>query len=346
MNWQRDKAIIISGGVCLVLAGVAIFLIIKFGGAYKQAVSDLESADDQIAKLSRSKVYPNAANLKILNVNNDGLSTFKEGELARLRDRQFKSLPMTPTDFIDDVKGRFAALRQKSVAVLGAAAERDKVGDEALEVNSAIKDDFFGSFERYGSEGFPPDEEHLPRLTIQLQTIDELCKTMVILEVAEVLSVAREMFDGQSAGSSRSAGDEPEVPALQEAEYYSLAFLAPERVTWRVLQELSNADSLYAITELRFKNENPGMQTDMNITVNSSGGGGGGGGGGGLAAFLKQSQPKPKASTSAENAIRPGKELVRTDVKLKVTRFPEPPAPAGSDAPEPEGDDTQTGEER
>jgi hypothetical protein len=117
-------------------------------------------------------------------------------------------------------------------------------------------------------------------------------------------------------------------------------------VTWRVLQELSNADSLYAITELRFKNENPGMQTDMNITVNSSGGGGGGGGGGGLAAFLKQSQPKPKASTSAENAIRPGKELVRTDVKLKVTRFPEPPAPAGSDAAEPEGDDTQTGEER
>ncbi|MFP6907459.1 MAG: hypothetical protein VCG02_19745, partial [Verrucomicrobiota bacterium] len=72
MNWQRGKAIIISGGVCLVLAGLAVFLMIKFGGALSQAKKGLRDADDDIRTLSAERVYPDAGNLKLVKANTEG----------------------------------------------------------------------------------------------------------------------------------------------------------------------------------------------------------------------------------------------------------------------------------
>jgi hypothetical protein len=370
MNWQRGKAAIISGGLSLVLAGVGIFLMIKYGGAYSQAKEDLQGADDQIRTMSTERVYPDAGNLKLVKANTAGLAKFRNSQVDRLRARQLKPLSMTPTDFIDDVKGRFKALRTKSLGVLQAAAERDKVGDEALKVESALDSTFFGSFERYGDEGFPPIEEDLPRLTVQLQTIDQLCEILVRNEVKSILSLSRDRFDGdrnegvkrpwsgtyrvtyggaepppESLDTTWVKGENPTiVPLTIESEYYTLAFLASERVTWRVLQDLANSETLFAITRVRFENDNAGMQTtEMNMNINA---GSGGGGGSSLASFLKGRPRKPQAQVPLEGATRPGRELVRSEIHLKVTRFPEPAAlqDAGGDKV-PEGEDPPDGED-
>ena len=369
MNWQRDKVIIVSGGVCLVLAGLAIFLMIKFGGALSQAKEGLEDADGTIRRASAERVYPDAGNLKLVKANTEGLAKFRDSQVDGLRARQLKPLSMTPTDFIDEVKARFKALRTKSLEVLQAAAERDKVGDEALKVESALDHTFFGSFERYGDEGFPPGEEDIPRLTVQLQTIDQLCDILVRNEVKTILSLMRDRFDGDSSrtpGARMSGslnpyrvtygGDEAPAPLKWqgettwikgehpttkpltiESEYYTVAFLASERMTWQVLQDLANSETLYAVTRVRFENGNAGMQTtDMNINA----GGGGGGGGGGLAALLSGRQRKSPAQDSLEGATRPGRELVRSEIHLKVTRFPEPAdLQAAGDNKAPEGED-------
>ncbi len=365
MNWQRDKAIIISGGVCLVLAGLAVFLMIKFGGALSQAKKGLEDAEDNIRTLSTERVYPDAGNLTLVKANTEGLAKFRDSQVDGLRARQLKPLSMTPTDFIDEVKARFKALRTKSLEVLQAAAERDKVGDEALKVESALDSTFFGSFERYGDEGFPPGEEDIPRLTVQLQTIDELCDILVRNEVKAILSLMRDRFDGDSrtpgariSGPSSTyrvtyGGDEappPEntwvkgehptaKPLTIESEYYTVAFLASERVTWRVLQDLANSETLCAVTRVRFENQNASMQTtDMNINA--------GGGGGSLAELLNRHQRKRQAQAPLEGATRPGRELVRSEIHLKVTRFPEAVVLQGSgDNKVSEGEDLPKGED-
>jgi hypothetical protein len=370
MNWQRGKAIIISGGVCLVLAGLAVFLMVKFGGALSQAKKGLRDADDDIRTLSAERVYPDAGNLKLVKANTEGLAKFRDSQVDRLRARQLKPLSMTPTDFIDDVKARFKALRTKSLGVLQAAAERDKVGDEALKVESAMDSTFFGSFERYGDEGFPPGEEDIPRLTVQLQTIDQLCDILVRNEVKAILSLVRDRFDGDSRApgarisgpsspyrvtyggdeapsplkwrgeNSWVEGEHPTAkPLTIESEYYTVAFLASEQVTWRVLLDLANSETLYAIMRVRFENENAGMQTtDMNINT--------GGGGGSLAELLNRHQRKTQAQAPLEGATRPGWELVRSEIHLKVTRFPEPAVLQGAgDDKAPEGGDPPEGEE-
>jgi hypothetical protein len=338
MNWQRDKGLIIVSVLALILGGTATYFAISFGSRFSEATQSLESKKRSIRGLAGEGIEPSNENLDTLKVNLEDVTKFKDEKIAWLRDRQVNPMDLQPIDFTGEVKKRVDGWEKLSDELSGKARTESADTNTSTTVvgQTEVEDrpqDFWGSFDSYGREGRPPEASHIPRLTIQLQTVDMLVDLLLRAKITELVSIDRDTDldvepapERSSSAGDRDAeeGEEPELP-LYETEAFTLNFRASETVVWNVLQALANADQHIATTKVLFRNENADLQPALDEKGPVVGA---------KKAPVRSSRRPIRGSSGATEVkddpyapkpVSAGLENIFATVDINVFRFPAPP---------------------
>ncbi len=109
-------------------------------------------------------------------------------------------------------------------------------------------------FGKYG-EGTPPSRADVRRLTLQVKLVDAVCQQLYDAGIRELLSVDREIFEGESADAVMVTGEEQATSASTNAietlfsvEPLTLRFKAKEMALVNVLNSFASSKLLIVVT--------------------------------------------------------------------------------------------------
>lgn len=149
-----------------------------------------------------------------------------------------------------------------------------RLRNEAAEAEVKVAETVAFGFERY-ARGNLPMQEHVPRLVVQLRTIEALCQILFQSKVSELVSVQREVFDVERTQvpaadapgrrgvrqpsevvAAPTVAVEPEgVKGLYTRERYTLTFMATDPALRAVLNRMASAPMLMVVRNLELRNE-------------------------------------------------------------------------------------------
>jgi hypothetical protein len=332
MNIKRHMALVVGGGICLVLLIGALVVLFRFQGEYARVTGELAARRQRLEQLHLRDPYPSADNVERLTKNRATLKHFFRALMTNLGRGQVNVQAMEPADF--------RQLLDSTLHQLQVAARTNGVG---------LPPQFPFGFERY-QRGLMPDPKHIGRLAVQLKTVDRVCRLLYEAKVSEIESITRETFDETQeieapvdSGRRRGAAPPPTVAAappdtgggLYQKEMLTVNFLAREPAAWTVLNKLA-ANPLFTVArEVEMTNEKKvGDVSGAPTRVTAA------------AAASALAGPRPVATPglAPELAAPPppaehkdrliaGTERVRVRIRLAVYRFVEPPP--GEEAPAP-----------
>lgn len=322
--FRKYSVLVIGGGIAAVLLIAVLAMMIHFQSGYSTVQSELQSSMQTLERLHQRDPYPSEANVELVNRNLTELENYFQDIMGVLSAGQVAEEDME--------RAAFPSLREQIARRLyAAAAENQVVAPETMA---------FG-FQRYAM-GNLPSQEHVPRLVIQLRTIEALVQLLFRAKIDELISVEREVFDvervqsemdGMDGGRRGGRADvvaaptraiHPEgVEGLYTRETYRLVFKASDSVMREILNTLARTPMFVAVKVLEAQNEAAlGLE--------------------GSAAALLASRLKPKAPESApssyggtpggsdtrvtpllrhEERVVAGLEKVRVTLELDVYRF-------------------------
>jgi len=344
MNLQKHLLLVVGGAIALLLIVAATYFLLRFRSEYVSVRSDLAASDQRLEQLHRRDPFPSEANVEMVRKNAERLKGFY-GALGKFLLRgQVATASMEPAEF--------RQMLENSVAGPDGLRNRAKLA------NVALPERFAFGFDRY-EQGALPRADFIPRLVIQLRTVEQLCKLLYDARISELVSIARETFDeaplqtegavdvdprmarrmprGQPAAAPQAPSGSEEESSLFSSETITLTFLARENALWAVLDELGRTALPVMVKNVTITNERataagrPGPQP----------------GPPGARAPGQTSAPRspgagmpPAGESTGEEAIPShdervvaGNERVLAEITLEVFRFKEAPEPvAGGDA--------------
>lgn len=258
MNLLKYKTMVVGGGIVLVLAGGAVFGLVRFQGIYAKAESELKSTKDRLDRLNRRNPFPSEENITVVQQNRDRIKDFVSHLQADFRTGQVAEETMEPA--------QFAPLLEK--------ASRE-VFAKALAAGVKLPERFGLGFGRYMA-GQLPSSNDIPRLVVQARSISTVCGILFEARISELVSVERTGFEGQGGAdtgvnalraplsgapdgastSLLSMGLPPvESNALFSAERIAVSFLSHENAAWEVLNGLARSPLFAVVKHVEFANE-------------------------------------------------------------------------------------------
>ncbi len=343
MKLRKHMALIVAGSGALVLLVGALFLLIKFRGAYQRVDARREATTERLSQLYRRDPYPSDENVVRMQTNFNVLEGYFEALFKNLRKDQLEATKMEPAEF--------PLLLEKTIRRLHARAAESAV---------VLPPRFAFGFDRY-AEGALPNATDVPRLVLQLRSIEELGGQLLESKIGSVISVQRTIFEQgamlqqdtpaattrrganrfSSASTERAAapvqrGEQVDSSGLFSREHYVLSFEGRDAAIWEALNALSRCKVFAVVSRVEFVNEAVlPRQTAVGAAAQTEEGKSPAARAGtplfpmGPAVAAAPAEPVKKEIPSHEERVVAGREMVKAMVDVDVYRFlgEEPPGP-------------------
>ncbi|MDD2237203.1 MAG: Amuc_1100 family pilus-like protein [Kiritimatiellae bacterium] len=261
MNVKPHLGIIVAGSLGLVVLGVAAFLLFTFYGKYAQVEGDLNRQMDRFNGLVQRNPYPSPSNVELAQKNYEELRNYANRLREALQQGQIEPEQMERADF--------PPLAERTLRGLWEDAERSKV---------TFPTGFAFGFQRYIA-GELPEPANIPRLVVQLKTVDALCRLLFKAKISSLTDIVRDEFDKDGAAAEeeeedsrsrrrrdRSAPEEKKKTVVagagEDSDLYSveritLSFTCRENAVWDLLNEMVKSPLFVVVTSLEFQSPLP-----------------------------------------------------------------------------------------
>jgi hypothetical protein len=307
MNWRKHMVLLVGGGVSLVLLIAALIFLLRARGDYTRVNQELENSMRRLESLSRRDPFPSPANIRRLEENLSTLRDFAARVQGALEKGRIEPETIEAAEFAPMLERTIARLTQR-------AAESGVLLPERLTLGMA----------RYAA-GELPSGETIPRLVIQLKTMDALCRLLFQTRIHSLLNVERDVFEivtpvpTEEPVVTRRRGAEPQAPAvsklpppsenpLYETERFTFTFQARDANVWDALNALARSPLIAAVVDVQLANtaaDKLGKAQPVSPI--------GGGEHGGLQAATRY--------PTHEERVVAGRELIQATVTVDVYRF-------------------------
>jgi hypothetical protein len=253
MNWRKHMVLIVGGGVAVLSFILALLFMLRARGEYSRVNQELENSMRRLETLSRRNPFPSPENIRRLEENLSTLREFADRVDAALQKGRLEPEAIEAAEFAPLLERTLARLSQR-------AAESGVLLPERLTLGMA----------RYAA-GELPANETIPRLVIQLKSMDALCRLLFETRIHSLLNVEREAFEIVKPVSpeepvvARRRGGEPQVPAaptlpppsanpLYETERFTFTFQARDATVWETLNALARSPLIAAVVDVQLAN--------------------------------------------------------------------------------------------
>ncbi len=256
MNIKDHIGLVVGASIALLVVCASLFFLWSSHANYVAVDQELESKNKRHAALVGRTPFPSRENVAQTTTNYMALEQYAQNLLSSLIRDQIKPETME--------KAYFPPLVERTLRGLWAVAADNNV---------TFPEGFAFGFQRY-IEGDLPADEHIPRLVIQLKTIDAICRLLFSARISELTDIQRDTFDqnkpvaakeaprGRRGRSSRKkpAPPPPEDLAQKQSENYTvehfkLRFTARENALWEVLNEMDKCPTFIVVTSLQLSGE-------------------------------------------------------------------------------------------
>jgi hypothetical protein len=360
MNWKKYQSLLIGGGILLALIIAATVFLFKLKGGYEKTQGLLETKLNQVSQLNSKKPFPSPENARKIQEQVEELENIFGKKLNEKLDDQIEEVPVSGDDFIPYLRDLIQSIssRNPKVSVIANATEKEPSeieGEPAEEPSeneaslTRVAQNFDFGFPVYLDLGTPPPTNYIPRLTVQLQTVREVCNVLYDAGISELVEVTREEFEtgsgrksrrmGYSEGELRSGrpdtseGMEGELAAEDESlglyttEKLEVVFQADEGAVWEALSLLANAKAPIQVTKLYVENQNVDIKPEFAKAATSTSSSrrsrgslrSAGGSRGSIRPPEKESEVVDINALTAARAA--GNELIEVRLHLTVYRF-------------------------
>jgi len=329
MNVRRHMPLLIGGGLCLVLLGVAAYVLLRYRGDYLRVRQELESSLQRLERLNQRDPFPSEENVAVIQKNLEVLKGFHNSLVEKIRSGQVEADDMEPAEFKQFLESTLSDLREQA---------RGKV---------ILPARFGFGFDRY-VKGALPAPEHIPRLTVQLKTVEVLCRLLFDARVSRVTAIERDRFEQAAEGRQTPAAEErgrrgrrrrrqpepaqrerakPEeqVDSLYAEDTFTLEFLASESALWGALDALARSDLMCVVSDVELRNEQPQPPTEAAVKRESADTEPRRPPAGPLELFAEREQEPaaPKEPPTHDERVVAGRERVVARVEVDVIRLEE-----------------------
>lgn len=185
---RHQITLIVCGALLAAVCVVAGWFLFTALSAKNVAAEERNQAYDELQKIYRAKVFPNAENIDRIAKDQEQLEAWltTASNLVHRGDLQIEQ--KTPTGF----KQTLTATVRKLSAYPGSVQGK------------MVAPGFNFGFDQYlGASDSLPDSAHVDRLTAQLEIIETICAELYESNILELKSVSREVFDSANAEGER-----------------------------------------------------------------------------------------------------------------------------------------------
>jgi hypothetical protein len=257
MNWRKHMVLVVGGGVAFLLLVLALIMLLRARGDFARVNEELGNSLRKLESLTRRTPFPSKANIDVLEAN---LSAIRDAA-GDLHETLVKG--QVAPDLIE--AAQFAPLLEQSSKRLLARAG---------ELGIVMPERFSLGLDRYAA-GELPASQAIPRLVIQLKTMEALGQILFQARVHTLVSMEREPFEMAvpqeqeefTTARRRTAVQEPTAsqrataipkPAenpLYEVERITVTVLARDAAVWDVLNLLSASPLVASVVDVQLVND-------------------------------------------------------------------------------------------
>lgn len=329
MKLRKHMILVVGGGTALVLMLVALFMLYRFYRAYDRVNMGLQSTMGQLRTLQDRAPYPSRGNVKITQTNLVVFQDYFDGLFKSLREGQIEPVEMEAA--------KFTPLLRDGILRVSKRAQ-----DKGVKLPTA----FAMGVERY-KQGALPSGADVPRLVVQLKTLEALCDMLIDSKVSEIVAVKRAVFEQGGATQETPSGDAgrygrwgpgagaPAVDAapaettsaevvdssgLFSVEHYTLEFKCHERSVWDILNALAKSKLFTVVTSASIANDSPVPKIGAKAPVPTVPGASPASPASAVPAAAPAAGQGPEMKTQEERVIA-GREMVKVVVGIDVYRF-------------------------
>ncbi len=242
MNWIKENKFLTGYlAVLAAAAGVLIFLVFDAKGKFDDAQSAYNQQADELNRLEKLPLYPNAINLrKREDQKQDHQIRINELE-AKLLQYQIPVEPITPEAFQDKLR-----------------ASATEFAQHANDAGMKLPEKFFMGFERYQTE--PPKPAAAPLLYRELRAMELVLNDLPAHSVVELKSITREQLPEETGamhaetaapsrpGQAAAGGAHADKAAAQVAKHpFEIIFLAPKGAFQIILNDVATNKTQFMI---------------------------------------------------------------------------------------------------
>jgi len=324
MTFRKNMVLIVGGSIAGVLLLITLFMLFRFRSKYEGVNADLRASQQRLDSLYARDPFPSEENVLLVQTNLGVLQVYFDKFYGELKTGQVEPAKMEPAEF---------------PLLLGKTMER--LRSRAAGVGVALPGRFAFGFEHY-AVGALPNAGDVPRLVIQVKTVEEICNILFNAKVSEMVSVNRQVFeagvvpsgeDGWGEGRrGRRRGPEqvPQEEAGQKAqeyidpsglfsrEHYVITFKGKDSAVMDVLNRFARSKMFVVVSRVEVANEVPlpkaGQAAAAAVPAARPGAGTA------TAGVVAPVQPKGESPTHEERIVA-GRELVKATLELDVYRF-------------------------
>jgi hypothetical protein len=266
MKIRKHMVLVVGGGTALVLMLVALFMLYRFYRAYDRVNTDLQSTMGQLRTLQDRAPYPSRENVAVTQTNLLIFQDYFGGLFKFLREGQIEPIEMEAA--------KFTPLLRDGIL---------RVSKRAQDAGVTLPVTFAMGVERY-KQGALPSGADVPRLVVQLKTLEALFDMLIDSKVSEIVSVKRRVFEQGAASQETPGGDAgrfgrwgpggggpaPEAntteatqtevvdpSGLFSIEHYTVEFKCHERSVWDILNGLAKSKLFTVVTSVSVANDSP-----------------------------------------------------------------------------------------
>lgn len=333
MNLKRHMGLVISGSIGLVLAVVIGVMLFRFQSSYQQVRTDLRNTVARLNSLYGRDPFPSEENVSLVQSNLVVLDKYSKDLFALVKLGQVDAVKMEPAGFPLLLDGTIRRLHKQAENQVKLPAR------------------FSFGFERYAL-GALPNQEDVPRLVLQVKTVEKLCEVVFKSKVSEMENIQRTVFergvleatDAGAFGRRRETSPDPaqqqtvsewvDPSGLFSRETYTLTLRAADSAIWSLLNELARSGLFMVVSKVDLINdtpiakaavvERPAVGTSpspaMGAPVADPGGS--------FASMFGAATPAaagvaeiPAAPKLREERIVAGREMVKAIIEVRVYRF-------------------------
>jgi hypothetical protein len=325
MKTRKHMGLVVGGGAAFILMLVTLFLLYRFYNAYDRVSKDLLTTMSQLRSLQGSAPYPSRENAALVRTN---LVIFQD-----YFDGLFKFLRRGQIEPAGTEAAKFTPLLRDSILRISKSAQAAGV---------ILPATFAMGMERY-KRGDLPSGADVPRLVVQLNTLEALCGLLIDAKVSEIVFVKRGFFEKGAESQETPGGDldrwrsgrgvpPPEASPAQSTqsgtvdssglfstEHYTFELHCHEGSVWDILNALARSQLFAVVTSVMVVNDNPvpkiaailPAQTSPDISHAS---------GAPVPATAAAAEQKPEIKTQEERVVA-GREIVKVVLDVDVYRF-------------------------
>lgn len=262
---KRNKIILIIVLAVAVLAcGAVSWLLIKSIRDKSAAKEQRDSDFAALTKIYKNKVFPSPENIERVKADQKDLEEWLGSISEQLHKGDFPEVKLTSATFKQRLQGTVRELSKQP----------------GIKNGKVVSADFHFGFDQYlGESNKLPKPGDVPRMTIQLDMIDQVCKQLFDAKILSLDAIQREAFDSvavaeqpqQSRAPSRrrrrpsnknrqrnapqrtTVANQVQIPdGLVTKEEFTFEFTATPEAFVAALNELSSMDLFVVIAECSF----------------------------------------------------------------------------------------------